>query len=105
MRQRQSSSASSSRSADEQSADEQPAGGWVLRSTPKHHCVLPKIDARTFLGSVWQCGECHQYWVVKERTVDRGLSAGVPSAEKVKGFVRISRRRYEQLRENELGRV
>lgn len=89
-----SSSASSCRSAGDGEAE---AGGWLLRAAPKHACILPKIDARTFVGSVWQCGECGQHWLLKECTVHRGPV----TAETVKRFVRITARRYQDLAQRE----
>lgn len=55
-------------------------GGWVLRVTPKHTCIKPEIDARTFVGSIWQCGECQEYWMVAEK---RGKDAGTKVFRKI----------------------
>ena len=50
----------------DESAQPEPKGGWVLKAVPKHACILPRIDNQTFVGSVWQCGECGQHYRVAD---------------------------------------
>lgn len=54
--------------------------GWVLKVTPRHNCILPSIDTRTFVGSVWRCGECGQYYLVYEK---RGENAGQKALRRI----------------------
>lgn len=55
-------------------------GGWVLKVTPKHSCIRPAIDNRTFVGSIWRCGECGQHWMVYER---RGQHVGTKAFKRI----------------------
>lgn len=57
-----------------------PSGGWLLRITPTHHCIKPDIDNQTFVGSVWNCGECGQHWLVYQR---RGKNAGQKALKRI----------------------
>jgi len=54
--------------------------GWILKITPEHTCILPHIDDRTFVGSVWRCGECTQNWLVYKR---RGKHEGTKAFKKI----------------------
>lgn len=56
------------------------SGGWILRITPEHRCIKPEIDNHTFVGSIWQCGECGQHWLVYQR---RGKNAGQKALKRI----------------------
>jgi hypothetical protein len=41
-------------------------GGWIFEPEPDHVCSPPSrlLIAKKPVGSVWQCGECTQNWMV-----------------------------------------
>jgi hypothetical protein len=57
-----------------------PSAGWILKITPEHHCILPTIDDRTFVGSIWRCGDCGQDYLVYQK---RGKQAGTKAFKKI----------------------
>jgi hypothetical protein len=57
-----------------------PDAGWILKITPEHHCILPTIDDRTFVGSIWRCGHCGQDYLVYQK---RGKQAGTKAFKKI----------------------